>query len=112
MLWTRIINSHTTNQFIASGLYYSAIFGPPNLTGALKLFPTTLVFGDGSFSNLGGTDNNYPQGRNVAQYQFVDDFSWTRGNHGIKFGTNFRRNNISSFAGPVPIPAARYYSIV
>ncbi len=101
MLWTRIINSHTTNQFIASGLYYSAIFGPPNLSGALKLFPTTLQFGDGSFSNLGGTDNNYPQGRNVAQYQFVDDFSWTRGNHGIKFGTNFRRNNISSFAaGP------------
>jgi hypothetical protein len=102
MMWTRIINSHTTNQFIASGLYYSAIFGPPNLSGALKLFPTTLIFVDGSFTNLGGSDFNFPQGRNVAQYQFVDDFSWTKGNHGIKLGTNFRRNNISSFAaGPL-----------
>jgi hypothetical protein len=101
LMWTRAINSHTTNQFIASGLYYSAIFGPPNLSGALKLFPTTFTFNDGSFTNMGGTDNNYPQGRNVAQYQFVDDFSWTRNNHGIKLGTNFRRNNISSFAaGP------------
>jgi hypothetical protein len=102
MMWTRVINSHTTNQFIASGLYYSAIFGPPNIAGARKLFPTTLIFNDGSFSNMGGNDFNYPQGRNVAQYQFVDDFSWTRGNHGIKIGTNIRRNNISSFAaGPL-----------
>jgi len=102
LTWTRIINSHTTNQFIASGLYYSAIFGPPNINASLKLFPTTLIFVDGSFSNMGGSDFNFPQGRNVAQYQFVDDFSWTRGNHGIKLGTNFRRNNISSFAaGPL-----------
>jgi len=101
VVWTHVINSHTTNQFVASGLYYSAIFGPPNISASLALFPTTIAFGDGLFSNMGGTDNNYPQGRNVAQYQFVDDFSWTKGNHGIKFGTNFRRNNISSFAaGP------------
>src|SRR5258708_7105080 len=101
MIWTHVINSHTTNQFIASGLYYSALFGPPNLPAALAVFPTTIAFNDGSFANMGGGDNAYPQGRNVAQYQFVDDFSWTRGNHGIKFGTNFRRNNISSFAaGP------------
>jgi len=98
LLWTHIINSHTTNQFVASGLYYSAIFGPPNLAASLKAFPTTIAFTDGSFANMGGGDNIYPQGRNVAQYQFVDDFSWTKGNHGIKFGVNLRRNNISSFA--------------
>jgi hypothetical protein len=101
MVWTHVLNSHSTNQFIAAGLYYSALFGPPNLNGALALFPTTIAFNDGSFTNIGGSDNVYPQGRNVAQYQFVDDFSWTRGNHGIKFGMNFRRNNIASFAaGP------------
>jgi hypothetical protein len=101
MVWTHTINPHTTNQFVASGLYYSALFGPPNINGSLALFPTTIAFGDGLFSNMGGTDNAYPQGRNVAQYQFVDDFSWTRGNHGIKFGVNYRRNNLSSFAaGP------------
>lgn len=102
MLWTHVINSHTTNQFVASGLYYSAIFGPPNLSASLKAFPTTIAFvADGEFNNVGGGDNVYPQGRNVTQYQFVDDFSWTKGAHGIKFGVNMRRNDISSFAaGP------------
>jgi hypothetical protein len=103
MLWTHVLNSHTTNQVIAAGLYYSAIFGPPNISASLAKFPTTLVFSGGSkLSNMGGTDYNYPQGRNVAQWQIVDDFSWTRGNHGIKFGVNYRRNNIASFAtGPL-----------
>jgi hypothetical protein len=102
MLWTHVINSHTTNQFIASGLYYSAIFGPPNINASLAKFRTTLGFSDGApFSNLGGTDNNYPQGRRVTQWQLVDDYSWTKGGHGIKFGVNFRRNDITSFAaGP------------
>ena len=103
MIWTHILNNHTTNQFIAAGLYYSALFGPPNIDASLAQFPTTLVFSGGShLSNMGGTDYNYPQGRNVAQYQFVDDFSWTKGAHGIKFGVNFRRNDIASFAaGPL-----------
>lgn len=97
MSWTHVINNHATNQFIMGGLYYSAIFGPVNIANALGTFPTTLAFNDGLFNNLGGNDFNYPQGRNVAQYQFVDDVSWTRGNHGIKFGVNFRRNNIASW---------------
>jgi hypothetical protein len=103
MLWTHVLNSHTTNQLIAAGLYYSALFGPPNIGASLAKFPTTLVFSGGSkFSNMGGTDYNYPQGRNVAQWQIVDDFSWTKGPHGIKFGVNYRRNNIASFAtGPL-----------
>lgn len=103
MLWTHILNSHMTNQLIAAGLYYSALFGPPNINASLAKFPTTLVFGGGShLTNMGGTDYNYPQGRNVAQYQIVDDFSWTKGAHGIKFGVNFRRNDIASFAaGPL-----------
>jgi hypothetical protein len=104
MIWTHVFNGHTTNQFIASGLYYSALFGPPNISASLATFPSTIIFSGGGqhISNMGGTDYNYPQGRNVAQYQLVDDFSWTKGSHGIKFGVNFRRNNIASFAtGPL-----------
>ena len=37
----------------------------------------------------------FPQGRNITQYQFIDDFSWTHGNHTFKFGENFRRYDIS-----------------
>ncbi len=41
--------------------------------------------------------DNFPQGRNVTQYQFVDDFSWTKGAHALKFGANFRRYDITDY---------------
>ena len=39
----------------------------------------------------------FPQGRNVTQYQFIDDFSWTKGAHALKFGANFRRYDITDY---------------
>ena len=97
-VWTHVLSPTMTNQFIVAGMYYSAIFGPPNIKASLAVFPTTIVFGDGTYNNMGGTDNNFPQGRNVTQIQFVDDFSWTKGKHVIKFGGNFRKNYISDFS--------------
>jgi len=38
---------------------------------------------------------NFPQGRNITQYQFIDDFTLNRGNHNWKFGVNFRRYDVS-----------------
>src|SRR5947209_6710728 len=99
---THVFGAAATNQFIASGMWYSARFGPPNLSASLAAFPTTLSFADANFANIGGTNYNYPQGRNVTQYQLVDDFSLVHGSHNLKFGVNFRRNNITSFAyGPL-----------
>jgi Carboxypeptidase regulatory-like domain/TonB-dependent Receptor Plug Domain len=96
--WTHILGATATNQFIASGMWYSAKFGPTNFANAIATFPTTFSFADGVFNNLGGSDNAYPQGRNVTQWQLIDDFSKTTGNHDLKFGVNFRRNDITSFA--------------
>ena len=99
---THTFNSYIANQLILSGLYYSAIFGPPDIKSSLKVFPTTMVFADGlGFANMGGTDYNYPQGRNVQQYQLVDDLSvqWKR--HSLKFGVNYRGNKISDFRSGV-----------
>jgi hypothetical protein len=99
--WSHTFNGQVVNQLIASGLHYGALFGPPIISVALGAFPTTVVFGDAPFANMGGQDFNYPQGRNVGQYQIVDDFSWAKGNHGIKFGVDFRRVNLSDFSGGV-----------
>jgi hypothetical protein len=44
---THTFGTHVVNQFIASGFYYSAIFGPPSLTAAVATFPT----------NIGGSNN-------------------------------------------------------
>ncbi len=90
---THTFGNSAVNQFIMSGSYYSAFFNNDNRTAALAAFPTTLFFNN--FTPLGGIDNSWPQGRNTAQYQFVDDFSMTRGSHTLKFGANYRRNNVT-----------------
>lgn len=101
LTYTRVIGTHMTNQFIAAGSHYSAIFNNIDRAGALAAFPTTLIMLDGVFASgtagtaLGGETFAFPQGRNVTQYQFVDDFSWTKGNHDLKFGVNIRRDLIT-----------------
>ena len=49
------------------------------------------------YTDMGGDVYVFPQGRNVTQYQFVDDFSWTKGAHSLKFGANFRRYDITDY---------------
>jgi hypothetical protein len=97
---THSFNSNLVNQLIIGGFYYSAIFGPANLAATTAVFPTTIgeavggnscFLADGNLSCMGGELYRFPQGRNLTQYQLVDDLSWTRGNHGLKFGVNFRR---------------------
>jgi outer membrane receptor protein involved in Fe transport len=98
--WTRVISPSSVNEFKMSGQWYSAVFTNPNRSATLAAFPTVLQLGDGSLSNLGGAIGEiFPQGRNVTQYQFVDDYSFTRGNHTLKFGVNYHRNDVTDF-GP------------
>ncbi len=91
-----LFSPNIVNNFVAAGSYYKAIFGPSSITSALAVFPTTIS--SVAFTTLGGSDNAYPSGRDVAQYQFVDDLSYTHGRNTYKAGFNFRRNNFSNFA--------------
>ncbi len=98
MGWTRIISANSVNEFKASGQWYSAIFTNPDRATTLSTFPTTVQFGDGSLSNMGGAIGQiFPQGRNVTQYQIVDDYALTKGNHTFKFGVNYHRNDVTDF---------------
>ena len=99
--YTKVIGPKMVNQLLLGASYYSAIFGPPNLSAALNTFPTTWTFTDGLYSNMGGSDNAYPQGRKVRQWQLIDDYSIVYGTHTIKFGADVRKNWVSSYAyGP------------
>src|SRR5262252_4297167 len=51
---THTFGSNAVNQLIVSGNWFSALFTANNLPGALKAFPTTMQFGDGLFTSLGG----------------------------------------------------------
>src|SRR5262249_9999870 len=88
--YTRGLGSNMVNDLRLSASYYSAIFGPPDFAAATRAFPTTWTFADGDYSNMGGSDNSYPQGRKVRQHQLIDDYSITHGAHVIKAGMNLR----------------------
>lgn len=95
---THTFGAEAINQLIVAGSWYSAVFGPPNLTAATALSPYQLTFSGGEFATPGGTNyGTWPQGRNVTQYQITDDFSWTKGKHDLKFGVNFRRNDLTDY---------------
>ena len=118
----QISNSHTftpnvINQFIGSVFWYSAIFRQSNAVLAQSTLPYAIYDFTGTFGNpntvvmAGGEQNVFPQGRNVTQYQLVDDISVTRGNHAFKFGANFRRDDVTDARfGVRTIPRARIFS--
>jgi hypothetical protein len=100
---THTFGATMVNQFILSGSWYSATFDNSDRTATLAAFPTTIFFGNANIPwfNIGGAaaggagDAFFPQGRNVTQYQIGDDFSKSLGNHTLKFGTKFRRYDVS-----------------
>jgi len=105
---THVFSSRLINQFIVGGFYYGAIFGVANLQASEAVFPTEVGGNhppagngctgfNGLLSCLGGELSRYPSGRTVGQYQVVDDLSYARGNHDLKFGVNFRRINFSTY---------------
>jgi hypothetical protein len=71
--------------------------------------PTTigLDFGTGKLGlpefdftgieNLGATGFSVPRGRTSQTYQILDNFTWLRGKHTLKFGGEFRRASIENF---------------
>jgi hypothetical protein len=101
--YTHVFNPRVVNNFIGSVLYYSALFQSPNLSNALSTFPYIFGTSDTSLTPLGsGSGTNplfavFPQGRNVTQWQLVDDLSIERGKHTFKVGVNFRRDDVSDF---------------
>jgi hypothetical protein len=108
--WNHIFSTTRTNQLIISGMYYSAIFGPQS-TAAQSVFPGSLIDLDtNNFAYMGGIDTAFPQGRNVSQAQIVDDFTWTHGNHTIRFGGNFRYNKISDYSNSEVVPELLIFS--
>lgn len=100
---THTFSPSVVNNFIMSGMWYSAVFvrnsGEAAAFAALPY--STVEFGPNPMTELGGPssapDFIFPQGRAVTQYQGIDDLSITKGRHELKFGVNFRRNDISDY---------------
>jgi hypothetical protein len=106
---THIFSPTTVNNFIVSGLWYTAIFLPDSGQAAVLAatggYSTISVAGATStLTNLGGgngpgqvPDNIFPQGRNSTMGQVTDDLSITKGAHTLKLGLNFRRDDLTDY---------------
>lgn len=103
---TYVFSPTKTNIFVAAANWYSAYFGPASNADSLAVYPyfgipDYGVDGSGSPFNAGlsflGVPDNLTQGRDVAQYQLVDDFVWIKGKHTLRMGENFRRDLVSDY---------------
>jgi len=93
---THLLGPTKTNSITATLSHYVAQFTAPL---AAATFNYGEVFNEDqgiyNFTSPNAAAASFPQGRNITQYQIIDDFSWTHGNHTFKFGENFRRYDIS-----------------
>jgi Carboxypeptidase regulatory-like domain len=89
---THSFNSGAVNQVIIASQWYQAQFAAADVPAALAAFPGTLSIASGAFALLGGIDYNFPQGRNVTQFQASDDYSFKpMGKHSLKVGIQYHR---------------------
>jgi hypothetical protein len=70
--------------------------GPNFDVGTGKLGLPEIDF-SGLFDNLGASAFSIPRGRTSQSFQILDNFTWVKGRHTIKFGGEFRRALIDSF---------------
>ena len=105
---THVFNPNITNQFTFALLWYSAVFTNQNLAASTALVPWTTAWIDGSYGLLGGLNYVWPQGRNVTNYQFIDDVSVIKGRNNFKFGYYFRRDDVTDYSPGVTTTPLAY----
>ncbi|MBV9437201.1 MAG: TonB-dependent receptor, partial [Acidobacteria bacterium] len=92
---THVFSPNATNEFVATLSYYSAIFTQNDAAIQASGLPYRFTFSNPVNLTSFNPMSSFPQGRNITQYQFIDDFTLNRGNHNMNFGVNFRRYDIS-----------------
>jgi hypothetical protein len=104
---THVFNARSTNSFTASFSHYVAQFAQDEQL-VKSTFPYQVVdSGTVPFTGF-NSQSSFPQGRNITQYQFIDDFTVNRGAHSLKFGFNFRRYDVSDHNITFVNPAVYY----
>ena len=109
--YTHLFSPNLVNQFNPGASWYSSIFEPNNYPQTLQTFPIVLASGSDSvpFTQIGGLNNTFPQGRKVTQWQINDNLTWSHGKHTFHFGINTRRVDTSDYdLGEGTVPTVAY----
>jgi hypothetical protein len=90
--WTHTFNNRMLNEFRVGYSRNAVQFGS-NTVGSVPLMSnvadTMASIGFTTSTLLGfGPDSNFPEGRIVNSYQLQDNFSYTKGQHQLKWGAN------------------------
>jgi hypothetical protein len=69
--YTHLFSPSLVNQFNPGASWYSSIFEPNNYSQVQQTYPIVLTSGSDSvpFTQIGGLNNTFPQGRKVTQWQ-------------------------------------------
>ena len=87
--YTRFRNSFTSQDAV------NPISGLPDFGTGLTGLPE--IDFDGFIENLGATAFSVPRGRISQNYQILDNFTWIKGTHTMKFGGEYRRTWVSAY---------------
>jgi len=109
--FTHTFSQDLVNYFNPGFSWYSSLFAPVDFQKTLAAFPIVLeatAENAGSspfFTELGGLDNTWLQGRRASRFFINNNLAWSRGPHEFRFGTNtriFRLNDYDFDEGTVP----------
>ena len=92
---THSFGTRAVNQVLVTGSYYSALFVNANPQKEMQTLPFEMRWFDGLFTTLNNNGLAWPEGRNVTQVQFGDDYSYTKGKHTLKAGFSFKKDYVS-----------------
>ena len=112
--YTHVFSQNLVNYFNPGFTWYESLFAPSNYPETLAAFPIVLQ-GQGAnapFSNIGGQDNTWVQGRRASRFFINDNLAWTRGAHELRFGTNMRILRLNDYDfGEGNVPTVTYTTL-
>ncbi len=112
--YTHVFSQNLVNYFDLGFTWYESLFAPSNYPETLAAFPIVLQ-GQGAnapFSNIGGQDNTWVQGRRATRFFINDNLAWTRGAHELRFGTNTRVLRLNDYDfGEGNVPTVTYTTL-
>jgi len=112
--YTHIFAPDLVNEFNPGFNWMSQLFQPTNYTAARAAFP--FVFAGDGLSPIYGNGGAWPQGNSSTEWQLIDNMSWRRGGHTLKFGENLLRtlisdHNLGQTTGRIDLGDAVQYSL-
>lgn len=91
--YTHIFSPKLVNEFNPGFNWDSWVFKPNNFTAAKAAFP--FGFGSRDLNSIFGAAPLWPRGDSATTWQLIDNVTWTRNGHTLKFGGNLLRTLIS-----------------